>query len=48
MNVAGTNVFSIAAQNDDEIKHPVPLKFEKSGTRYRLYDGRKFVYVNAD
>ena len=48
MNVAGTNVFSIASQNDDQLKHPVPLKFEKSDARYRLYDGRKYVFVKVD
>ena len=48
MNVAGTNVFSIASQNDDQLKHPVPLKFEKNDARYRLYDGRKYVFVKAD
>lgn len=47
MNVAGTNVFSIASQNDGQLAHPVPLKFEKDGARYRLYEGRKFVFVNA-
>ena len=31
MNVASTDLFSIASQNDDQLKHPVPLKFEKMG-----------------
>src|ERR1017187_2664130 len=31
MNVAGTDVISIASQSDDTLKHPVPLKFEKDG-----------------
>lgn len=48
MNVAGTDVFSIASQNDDQLKHPVPLKFEKSDAGYRLYAGRKYVVVKAD
>jgi len=48
MNVAGTDVFSIASQNDDQVKHPVPLKFEKDGAGYRLYAGRKYVVVKAD
>lgn len=48
MNVAGTDVFSIASQNDDQLKHPVPLKFEKDGDAYRLYAGRKYVVVKAD
>jgi hypothetical protein len=48
MNVAATDVFSVASQNDDQIKHPVPLKLEKDGARYRLYAGRKYVVVKAD
>jgi hypothetical protein len=48
MNVAGTDVFSIASQNDDKLEHPVPLKIEKDGAGYRLYAGRKYVVVKAD
>jgi len=48
MNVAGTDVFSIASQNDDQLKHPVPLKLEKDGAAYRIYAGRKYVVVKAD
>jgi hypothetical protein len=48
MNLAGTDVFSIASQNDDQLKHPVPLKFEKDDAAYRLYAGRKYVVVKAD
>jgi hypothetical protein len=48
MNVAGTDVLSIASQNDDKLQHPVPLKFEKDGAEYRLYAGRKYVVVKAD
>ncbi len=48
MNVAGTDVLSIASQNDDKLQHPVPLKFEKDGAQYRLYAGRKYVVVKAD
>ncbi len=48
MNVAATDVFSIASQNDDQLQHPVPLKFEKDGAAYRLYAGRKYVIVKAD
>src|SRR5271157_948828 len=48
MNVAGTDVLSIASQNDDQLKHPVPLKLEKDGARYRLYAGRMYVVVKAD
>jgi hypothetical protein len=48
MNVAGTDVISIAGQSDDQLKHPVPLKFEKDAKGYRLYAGRKYVVVKAD
>ena len=48
MNVAGTDVISIARQNDDKLQHPVPLKFEKDGGGYRLYAGRKYVIVKVD
>ena len=48
MNVAGTDVFSVASQNDDQLKHPVPLKIESDGAAYRLYAGRKYVVVKAD
>ncbi|HYW40850.1 MAG TPA: hypothetical protein VE957_22300 [Terriglobales bacterium] len=48
MNVAGTDVFSITSQNDDQLKHPVPLKLEKDGAAYRLYAGRRYVVVKAD
>jgi hypothetical protein len=48
MNVAATDLFSIASQNDDQLKHPVPLKLEKDGAAYRLYAGRKYVVLKAD
>lgn len=48
MNVASTDLFSIASQSDDQLKHPVPLKVEKDGAAYRLYAGRNYVVVKAD
>ncbi len=48
MNVASTDLFSVASQNDDQIKHPVPLQIEKDGGGYRLYAGRKYVVVKAE
>ena len=48
MNVAATDLFSIASQSDDQAKHPVPLKLEKDGAGYRLYAGRKYVVLKAD
>ena len=48
MNVAAGDLFSVASLNDDQVKHPVPLKFEKDGDGYRLYAGKKYVVVKAD
>ncbi len=49
MNVAASDVLSVASKNnDDQLKHPVPLKFEKDGDGYRLYAGRKYVVLKAD
>jgi hypothetical protein len=48
MNVASTDLFSIASQNDETLKHPVPLKLEQDGAGYRLYAGRKYVALKAD
>jgi hypothetical protein len=48
MNVASTDLFSVASQDDDQLKHPVPLKLEKDGAAYRLYAGRKYVVLKAD
>jgi hypothetical protein len=48
MNVAGTDIFSLASQNDEKLKHPVPLKIESDDAAYRLYAGRKYVVVKAD
>jgi hypothetical protein len=48
MNVAAADQFTIACQNDAELKHPVPLKLEKDAAGYRLYAGRNYVVVKAD
>src|ERR1700730_1239447 len=48
MNVAARELFSIASPTADQLKHPVPLKFEKDGAGYRLYAGRKYVVVKVD
>ena len=48
MNVASTDLVSIASQTDEQLKRPVPLKLEKDGAGYRLYAGRKYVVVTAD
>ncbi|HYU46770.1 MAG TPA: hypothetical protein VEK84_11430 [Terriglobales bacterium] len=48
MDVASTDLFSVASQNDEQLKRPVPLKLEKDGAGYRLYAGRKYVVLKAD
>jgi hypothetical protein len=48
MNVASTDLFSVASQNDEQLKRPVPLKLEKDGAAYRLYAGRKYVVMKTD
>ena len=48
MNIAGTDVASVANQNDDQVKHPVPLKFEKADGAYRLYAGKKYVVIKGE
>jgi hypothetical protein len=48
MNVASTDLLSVASQNDDQLKHPVPLQFEKDGDGYRFYVGRKYVVLKAN
>jgi hypothetical protein len=48
MNVASTDLFSIASQNDEQLKRPVPLKIEDDAGGYRLYAGRKYVILKAE
>ncbi len=48
MNVASTDLFSVASPTDDQVKHAVPLKLEKDGAGYRLYAGKKYVAFKAD
>lgn len=48
MNVAGTEVLSTASHMDDQVKHPVPLKFEKSEAGFKLWVGRNYVEMKAE
>ncbi len=48
MNIASTDVLSVASKNDEPLKRPVPLKLEKDGESYRLYAGKKYVVLKAD
>lgn len=48
MNVASSDLLSVATKEDADLKHPVPLKFEKDGDGYRLYAGKNYVAFKAD
>ena len=48
MNVASTDLFSVASRDDDQLKHAVPLKLEKDGDGYRLYAGKRYVGFKAE
>ncbi len=48
MNVAATDLFSVATKNDEQLKHPVPLKLEKDGDGYRLYAGKNYVAFKTE
>ena len=48
MNVASTDLFSVATHSDDQLKHAVPLKLEKDGDGYRLYAGKNYVTLKAE
>jgi hypothetical protein len=48
LNVVATELFSAPSPNDDQIKHPVPLKLEKEGDGYRLYAGRNYVVMRVE
>jgi hypothetical protein len=48
MNVAATDVLSVASQSDEQLKHAVPLRLEKEGDGYRLYAGKTYVGFKAE
>ncbi|HVO81913.1 MAG TPA: hypothetical protein VMT28_14350 [Terriglobales bacterium] len=48
MNVAADEALSVAAQTDDKLAHPVPLKIAEEGGAYRLYAGKKWVALSAE
>lgn len=47
MNVASSDLLSVATKNDDQLKRAVPMKLEKDGDGYRLYAGKKYVEFKA-
>jgi len=47
-NVAAADIFSVPSRRDDQLKHPVPLKFEKTDAGYRFYSGRNYVAFKVE
>ena len=48
MNVASTDLLSVGTKNDEQMKHPVPMKLKKDGDGYRLYAGKNYVGFKAE
>jgi hypothetical protein len=48
MNVAGSDLLSIATEHTELVKHPVPLKFTTDGSVYRLYAGRNVAVMRVE
>ena len=42
-DVGANDLFSVAANTDDSVRRPVPLKIAEEGGAYRLYSGKKWV-----
>ena len=47
MDVGANDLFSAAANTDDNLKRPVPLKIVEDGGAYRLYAGKKYVSIKT-
>ncbi len=48
LNIAGTEVFSVASNSDDKMSHPVPMQLKSDDSGVRLYAGRKYVTLKAE
>jgi hypothetical protein len=48
MDVGANDVFSVAAQADDKLARPVPLKIIEGEGGYRLYAGRRWVNLKPE
>lgn len=48
MDVANTDVLEAAAEIDQELKRPVPLKLVEDNGAYKLYAGRKWVGIKPE
>ncbi len=47
MDVGNNEIVSAAAEKDDKLARPVPLKIVAEGDSYRLYAGRHWVAIKA-
>jgi hypothetical protein len=48
MDVANSDVLSVAWQTDAALQHAVPLKLVEDGGGYKLFAGKKWVGIKAD
>jgi hypothetical protein len=48
MDVGADDLFTVSAQVDAKLVHPVPLKMVAGDDGYRLYAGRKWVHLKAE
>lgn len=48
MDVANSDVLSVASQTDAAVQHAVPLKLVEDGDGYKLYAGKKWVGIKAE
>jgi hypothetical protein len=48
MDVANSDVLESAAENDQELKRPVPLKLVEDNGAYKLYAGRKWIGIKPE
>ncbi len=48
MDVANTDVLEAAAEVDQQLKRPVPLKLAEDNGAYKLYGGKKWVGIKAE
>ncbi len=47
LDVGANTLFTVAAQTDDKLSRPTPLKIVADGGGYRLYKGRTWVSLQA-
>lgn len=48
MDVANTDMISVAWQTDESLRRPVPLKLVEDGSGYKLYAGRKWIGIKTE